>query len=317
MQSSQGLTDITVGVLQGMTGVLSACRPDWVFVHGDTTTTMAASLAAFYQKIAVAHVEAGLRTWDIYSPWPEEMNRQIVSNISTLHFAPTERAKDNLRTIGVDENRIFVTGNTVIDTLFWAQEKLDVSDELVDQVRTKIPELSGDKKTILVTGHRRENFGQGFENICMALRDIASREDVSIVYPVHLNPCVQEPVRRILGGCPNVHLLEPLDYLPFVYLMRKSHIILTDSGGIQEEAPSMGIPVLVLRDTTERPEALAAGTVKLVGTSRNSIVAEVEGLLNSHENYSTMALAKNPFGDGDAADKILEALICHKNLNPK
>jgi UDP-N-acetylglucosamine 2-epimerase (non-hydrolysing) len=309
MKPNQDLTDITIGVLGGVREVLRGWRPDWVLVHGDTTTTLATSLAAYYEKVTVGHVEAGLRTGDIYSPWPEEVNRQVVSNVARLHFAPTPAARENLIRAGVNKNSIFVTGNTVIDALFDVREKLKVDNRFVKEIRTLIPALNVDKKIILVTGHRRENFGDGFENICMALKDIADRDDVEIVYPVHLNPNVQEPVRRILGNNHNVHLIAPLDYLPFVYLMSKSHIILTDSGGIQEEAPSLGKPVLVLRDTTERPEALEAGTVKLVGSTRESIVSAAIQLLNSPAEYELMAQATNPFGDGTAANDILQHLL--------
>jgi UDP-N-acetylglucosamine 2-epimerase (non-hydrolysing) len=309
MKPNQDLTDITIGVLGGLREVLRSWRPDWVLVHGDTTTTLATSLAAYYEKISVGHVEAGLRTGDIYSPWPEEVNRRVVANVARLHFAPTPVARENLIRAGVNKELIFVTGNTVIDALFDIREKLESDDQLVTAAKKLIPVLNVDKKIILVTGHRRENFGDGFENICMALNEISTRSDIEIVYPVHLNPNVQEPVSRILGNSPNVRLISPLDYLPFVYLMSKSHIILTDSGGIQEEAPSLGKPVLVLRDTTERPEALAAGTVKLVGTSREIIVSEVCKLLDNSDDYEVMAQSMNPFGDGKAANEILQHLL--------
>jgi len=235
MKPNQDLTDITIGVLTGIREILRSWRPDWVLVHGDTTTTMATSLAAYYEKISVGHVEAGLRTGDIYSPWPEEVNRKTVANVARAHFAPTERARENLIQEGVDEKLISVTGNTVIDALFEIRDKLENDDQLVSRIKNFLPNLNDDKRIILVTGHRRENFGHGFENICLALNEISTRNDVEIVYPVHLNPNVQEPVRRILGNNPNVHLIEPLDYLPFIYLMSRSHIILTDSGGIQEK----------------------------------------------------------------------------------
>jgi UDP-N-acetylglucosamine 2-epimerase (non-hydrolysing) len=309
MKPNQDLTDITIGVLGGLREVLRSWRPDWVLVHGDTTTTLATSLAAYYEKISVGHVEAGLRTGDIYSPWPEEVNRRVVANVARLHFAPTPVARENLIRAGVNKELIFVTGNTVIDALFDIREKLESDDQLVTAAKKLIPVLNVDKKIILVTGHRRENFGDGFENICMALNEISTRSDIEIVYPVHLNPNVQEPVSRILGNSPNVRLISPLDYLPFVYLMSKSHIILTDSGGIQEEAPSLGKPVLVLRDTTERPEALVAGTVKLVGTSREIIVSEVCKLLDNSDDYEVMAQSMNPFGDGKAANEILQHLL--------
>lgn len=309
MRPNQDLTDITIGVMIGLRGVLKSWRPDWVLVHGDTTTTLATSLAAYYEKISVGHIEAGLRTGDIYSPWPEEMNRQIVSNIARAHFAPTNQAKENLLKIGVDQQLITVTGNTVIDALFQAKDKLLNDDSLANKMKNYFPFLNHDKRVILVTGHRRENFGSGFENICLALRDISARGDVQIVYPVHLNPNVQEPVHRVLGNNPNIYLIEPQDYLPFVYLMEKSHIILTDSGGIQEEAPSLGKPVLVLRNTTERPEAVAAGTVKLVGTERLKIVSEVFKLMDNNDEYKAMACSKNPFGDGLAANNILKYIL--------
>ena len=309
MKSNQDLTDITIGVLRGVREILKLWRPDWVLVHGDTTTTLAASIAAYYEKVAVGHVEAGLRTGNIYSPWPEEINRQLVSNIAGIHFAPTLTAKENLLRAGIKKELIFITGNTVIDALFNIKKKLESDSILAKEVNKLIPNININKKTILVTGHRRENFGNGFENICMALNDIAARDDVEIIYPVHLNPNVQEPVHRNLKNSPNIHLIEPLDYLPFVYLMSKSHIILTDSGGIQEEAPSLGIPVLVLRDTTERPEALASGTVKLVGTSRQVIVKEVFKLLDNSVEYDAMAHSLNPYGDGLAANKILKHVL--------
>jgi len=309
MKPNQGLTDITIGVLTGLGDILRSWRPDWVLVHGDTTTTLATSLAAYYEKISVGHVEAGLRTGDIYSPWPEEVNRKVVANVARAHFAPTEKARDNLIREGVDEKLISVTGNTVIDALFEIRDKLENDDQLVLSLKKNLPGFNENKKIILVTGHRRENFGEGFENICTALNEISTRSDVEIVYPVHLNPNVQEPARRILENTPNVHLIDPLDYLPFVYLMSKSYVILTDSGGIQEEAPSLGKPVLVLRNTTERPEALVSGTVKLVGTSRDAIVRELSKLLDSTIDYMTMARSKNPYGDGTAANKILQYLM--------
>ena len=309
MKSNQDLTDITIGVLRGVREILKLWRPDWVLVHGDTTTTLAASIAAYYEKVAVGHVEAGLRTGNIYSPWPEEINRQLVSNIAGIHFAPTLTAKENLLRAGIKKKLIFITGNTVIDALFNIKKKLESDSILAKEVNKLIPNININKKTILVTGHRRENFGNGFKNICMALNDIAARDDVEIIYPVHLNPNVQEPVHRNIKNSPNIHLIKPLDYLPFVYLMSKSHIILTDSGGIQEEAPSLGIPVLVLRDTTERPEALASGTVKLVGTSRQVIVQEVFKLLDNSVEYDAMAHSLNPYGDGLAANKILKHVL--------
>ncbi|WP_148715348.1 non-hydrolyzing UDP-N-acetylglucosamine 2-epimerase [Chitinolyticbacter meiyuanensis] len=308
MQPGQDLTDVTSRVLAGLRDVFSQWRPDIVLVHGDTTTTMATSLAAFYQRIAVGHVEAGLRTGNIYSPWPEEMNRKIAGAVSALHFAPTETARDNLLRENVDPAHVHVTGNTVIDALLKVEARLKQDALLADQMATRFAFLSENKRLILVTGHRRENFGGGFENICAALGELADRPDVEIVYPVHLNPNVQEPVRRILANRSNVHLIDPLDYLPFVYLMTRADLILTDSGGIQEEAPSLGKPVLVMRDTTERPEAVAAGTVKLVGTDRALIAAEAARLLDDTGAYAAMSQAHNPYGDGLAARRINDIL---------
>lgn len=308
MKPGQDLTDITSNVLIGLRDVFRQWTPDLVFAHGDTTTAMAASLAAFYAKIPVAHVEAGLRTNDISSPWPEEMNRRMVGRMASLHFAPTEIARANLLAEGCPGKTIFVTGNTVIDALLDVVERINTDAALNQQLHERFSFLREDKRLILVTGHRRENFGQGFENICRALRAIAERDDVEILYPVHLNPNVQEPVHRILGGCESIHLIEPQDYLPFVYLMSRAYIILTDSGGIQEEAPSLGKPVLVMRDTTERPEAVSAGTVKLVGTDAERIVATIHQLLTQREVYDAMAFAHNPYGDGKASQRIAEVL---------
>lgn len=308
MQPGQDLTDITSRVLAGLREVFSAWRPDMILVHGDTTTTMAASLAAYYLRIPVGHVEAGLRTGNIYSPWPEEMNRKIAGAISSVHFAPTETSRNNLLREGVAEDKICVTGNTVIDALLQVDARLRSDASLKAQFAAQFDFVVPGKKLVLVTGHRRENFGSGFENICLALADLAKRPDVQIVYPVHLNPNVQEPVRRILEGVSNVHLIPPLDYLPFVYLMGVSYLILTDSGGVQEEAPSLGKPVLVMRDTTERPEAVDAGTVRLVGTDRELIVRETVRLLDDMSAYEAMSRAHNPYGDGKAAQRILEKL---------
>ncbi len=309
MREKQSLTDIVAGVMQGLEIILKNESPDIVLVHGDTSTSFAASLAAFYQKIPVGHVEAGLRTGNLYSPWPEEMNRRLTGVIATKHFAPTLSAQRNLLKEGVDEGSITVTGNTVIDALLSIVEKIDSDTQLTQKLKKQFDYLDENRKLILVTGHRRENFGQGFENICHALREIAEHDDVEVVYPVHLNPNVQEPVRRLLSQNSNIHLIEPLTYLPFVYLMKRSHIILTDSGGIQEEAPSLGKPVLVLRDTTERPEALDAGTIKLVGTDKEKIVNETKKLLSDERIYEQMARAHNPFGDGKAAEKIVNKLV--------
>lgn len=311
MKPGQELTDITSNVLIGMRDVFNQWKPDLVLVHGDTTTAMASSLAAFYAKIPVAHVEAGLRTNDIYSPWPEEMNRRIVGRIASLHFAPTETARANLLAEGCVDESIFVTGNTVIDALLNVVDRINADVTINQHLRERFAFLQVDKRLILVTGHRRENFGQGFEDICKALRTIAVRDDVEIVYPVHLNPNVQEPVRRILGDCPRIHLIEPLDYLPFVYLMNHAYVLLTDSGGIQEEAPSLGKPVLVMRDTTERPEAVAAATVKLVGTDAEHIVSEITRLLDDQQEYQRMSHTHNPYGDGRAADRIASVIAAH------
>jgi UDP-N-acetylglucosamine 2-epimerase (non-hydrolysing) len=308
MKPNQDLYDITSNVLLSIKDVLKKENPDIVFVQGDTTTTFAASLASFYQKIPVAHIEAGLRTYNIYSPFPEEMNRQLTSRIATYHFAPTNRARDNLIKEGIDERKIYVTGNTVIDALL----------EVVEKIKNKDIKIKGynitDRKYILVTGHRRENFGKSFENMCNALKEIAQNNpNIDIVYPVHLNPNVQKPVFEILSNIPNVYLIEPLDYESFVYLMYNSYIILTDSGGIQEEAPSLGKPVLVMRDTTERPEAVEAGTVKLVGANKEKIVKEVENLLHNKSEYEKMSRAINPYGDGKASERIFEILVKEVN----
>lgn len=307
MRPGQDLSDITAGVLAGLKPVLEDFRPDLVLVHGDTTTTLATSLAAYYQQIAVGHVEAGLRTGNIYAPWPEEVNRKVAGAVTRLHFTPTESSRDNLLTEGVPEEHIFVTGNTVIDALHEIVNRIGSDDRLRMRLAGQFP-VAPDKRLILVTGHRRESFGGGFERICDALRRLAARPDVQIIYPVHLNPNVQGPVRERLGGLDNVSLIEPLDYLPFVYLMSRADIILTDSGGVQEEAPSLGKPVLVMRDTTERPEAVAAGTVRLVGTDPDLIVRESERLLDDRETYERMSAAHNPYGDGKAAPRILSAI---------
>lgn len=306
MRPGQTLTQLTCNILQGMEGVFAQYKPDWVLVHGDTTTTLATSLAAYYQQVGVAHVEAGLRTSNIYSPWPEEANRQLTGRLAGLHFAPTAQAQTNLLNEGVSPATIHVTGNTVIDALLSVSERLDSYPQLAASLATQFPYLDASKRLVLVTGHRRENFGAGFESMCKALRSIAAEPGVQIVYPVHLNPNVQEPVRRILANVDNVHLIEPLDYLPFVYLMKHSHIILTDSGGVQEEAPSLGKPVLVMRDTTERPEAVAAGTVRLVGTDHDRITTETMRLLNEASAYKKMSYAHNPYGDGLACQRITQ-----------
>lgn len=310
MKSGQDLFDITSKVLLGMKDVLSDFNPDIVLVHGDTTTTCAASLAAFYRKIKVGHVEAGLRTGSIYSPWPEEANRQITGVLSNYHFAPTTTSRDNLLKENKDEKSIIVTGNTVIDALFLALDKIENNVDLKNSIILHINsqyKLDDNKKIILVTGHRRENFGQGFINICEALKQIAiNNPDVDIVYPVHLNPNVQKPVRELLSDVLNVHLIDPLQYETFLYLMSKSYFIITDSGGVQEEAPSLGKPVLVMRDTTERPEAVEAGTVKLVGTDSETIIKEAQKLMDDKIEYEKMSKAHNPYGDGKACEKIVK-----------
>ena len=309
MKPNQDLTDITSGVLQGLKSVFAQWKPDVVLVHGDTSTTLAASLAAFYQRIDVGHVEAGLRTGNLYSPWPEEANRKLTGVLARWHFSPTTVSKENLLRENVSESAIHVTGNTVIDALLQVRQKIVENQTLQQAFQKQFAFLEANKRLVLVTGHRRENFGGGFERICEALAQLAKVfPDVNIVYPVHLNPNVQEPVNRLLAGITNVHLIEPLDYLPFVYLMDRSTIILTDSGGIQEEAPSLGKPVLVLRDTTERPEAVAAGTVRLTGTDVDRIVSEASLLLSDTAAYEAMAFSHNPYGDGLACARIIDVL---------
>ena len=309
MKPGQTLNDVTSGILKGMGNVLDDFEPDVVLVHGDTATTFATALAAYYKQIPVGHIEAGLRTGNIYSPWPEEGNRKLTGALTRYHFAPTDTAKQNLLNENVDPSTIEVTGNTVIDALLWVKDKLDAAPAMQTDLAALFPMLDAEKKLILVTGHRRESFGGGFERICEALRQIAnSHPESQIIYPVHLNPNVQEPVNRLLRDCENVHLISPQDYFPFVYLMTKSYLILTDSGGIQEEAPSLGKPVLVMRDTTERPEAVRAGTVKLVGTDVDLIVNEVKSLLIDVAAYSAMSRAHNPYGDGHACQRILDFL---------
>ena len=310
MRPGQDLTDVTTAILQGMKGVFSQFKPDIVLVHGDTATTFATSLAAYYQQIPVAHVEAGLRTGNLYSPWPEEGNRKLTGALAALHFAPTDTSSQNLQHEGVPASRIVVTGNTVIDALFEVVKKLKTDEALQQRFARQFTFLAPERRIVLVTGHRRESFGDGFERICQALVDTAQAfPDVDIVYPVHLNPNVREPVNRLLAGIANIYLIEPLDYLPFVYLMNRAHIILTDSGGIQEEAPSLGKPVLVMRDTTERPEAVQAGTVKLIGTTVAAITQHLLTLLTDNAAYNSMAFAHNPYGDGHACQRILQALV--------
>lgn len=312
MAPGQDLYDITSRVLLGLRDVLKEFAPDVVLVHGDTTTSMAAGLAAFYQQIKVGHVEAGLRTYDLLSPWPEEMNRQVTDRLCHYYFAPTTQSQENLLRENIDGSRIFVTGNTVIDALLMAVDIItrnpEKQQELHENLKTKGYEVTG-RDYILVTGHRRENFGEGFLHICKAIREIAAEHpELDIVYPVHLNPNVQKPVYELLSGLSNVYLIAPLDYLPFIYAMQHSRLLLTDSGGVQEEAPSLGKPVLVMRDTTERPEAVAAGTVKLVGTDYNAIVSNVNALLRDEALYREMSETHNPYGDGQACKRILDVL---------
>jgi UDP-N-acetylglucosamine 2-epimerase (non-hydrolysing) len=309
MTPGQDLTDVTVVILEGMKDVFARFRPDVVLVHGDTATTFAASLASYYHRIPVAHVEAGLRTGNLYSPWPEEANRKLTGVLARQHFAPTETARDNLLAEGVAPGAIHVTGNTVIDALLMVVARIEADAALRSSLEARFTFLSPERRLLLVTGHRRESFGEGFERICQALAEVARRHpDIEVVYPVHLNPNVQEPVRRLLSGIGNIRLIEPLDYLPFVYLMSRADLILTDSGGVQEEAPSLGKPVLVMRDTTERPEAVAAGTVRLVGTDSDMIVETIDRLLNNTSEYERMSHAHNPYGDGRACPRILDAL---------
>ncbi len=313
MKHKQDLTDITCSVVKNLRPVVSDFKPDYIFVHGDTTTTFSATLAAYYQQVKVAHVEAGLRTGDIYSPWPEEANRKLTSVIADIHFAPTQQSKKNLLSEGVSSDKIVVTGNTVIDALLSVKNKLDADSKLSFELEKEFPMLSANRRMVLITGHRRENFGQGFENICYAIAKMANNfPDVDYLYPVHLNPNVREPVNRLLASLDNVHLIEPQDYLPFVYLMNRAYIILTDSGGVQEEAPSLGKPVLVMRNTTERPEAVHAGTVKLVGTDPNKIISELSHLLTASSVYDEMSLAHNPYGDGKACSIIVNHLLINE-----
>ncbi len=315
MKPGQDLFDITANILIGMRSVLAAERPDLVLVHGDTSTTLAASLAAYYTQARVGHVEAGLRTGNKWAPFPEEMNRRVTGVVADVHYAPTTAAKANLLHEGVADSCILVTGNTVIDALLAVVAKLRADQALRQRLDTEFSFLNPDRRLILVTGHRRENFGEGFQNICQALADIAeANPEVDVLYPVHLNPNVRKPVQDILAArqLSNVHLIDPVDYLPFVYLMDRSHFIITDSGGVQEEAPSLGKPVLVMRETTERPEAVDAGTVRLVGTSRQKIVEEARRLLSDPAAYDAMAKAHNPYGDGLAVGRIVESILSMK-----
>lgn len=319
MKAGQDLNDISARVLVEMRPVLKEFKPDLVLVHGDTTTSTMAALAAFYEQIPVGHVEAGLRTHNIYSPWPEEMNRLITGRIATFHFAPTELSKQNLLKENVNEDNIIITGNTVIDALHLALDKIknkaDLQNKLAQQlIEFGYPNLkrldSGQRKLVLITGHRRENFGDGFVNMCEAMKEIAlTNPDFDLIYPVHLNPNVLKPVHEILSGISNIFLIKPLEYLPFLFLMEKSYLVLTDSGGIQEEAPSLGKPVLVMRDTTERPEAIEAGTVELVGTNKELIIEKVNELITNWGKYEAMSKAHNPYGDGKASNKITDHLL--------
>lgn len=320
MKQGQDLYDVTSRVMLGLRDVLTEVRPDVVFVHGDTTTSMAAALAAYYQQIPVAHIEAGLRTNNIYSPWPEEINRQITSRIAAYNFAPTALSKENLLKENVSESSIIVTGNTVIDALHQVVDAISKSEDVKEELSSKllscgydISRLENGRRLVLITGHRRENFGDGFINICTAIKDLAAKyHDVDFVYPMHLNPNVRKPIHEVFGddlnNLGNMFFIEPLEYLEFVFLMEKSYLVLTDSGGVQEEAPGLGKPVLVMRDTTERPEAVAAGTVKLVGTDYDKIVGEVSSLLDNAESYTKMSMAVNPYGDGAACERIVKRM---------
>lgn len=304
MTAGQSLPDLFGRILTGMHAAIERARPDLVLVHGDTSTTLATALACYYARVPVGHVEAGLRTGNMQAPWPEEANRRLAAPLAAVHFAPTVRARENLLAERIDPAAIHVTGNTVIDALMEVVARIDAAPDLQHSLAAKFPFLDSRRRLILVTGHRRESFGDGFERICLALRELGERPDVQVVYPVHLNPNVQEPVHRLLGSSPRVHLIAPQDYLPFVYLMTRAHLLLTDSGGIQEEAPSLGKPVLVMRETTERPEAVQSGTVRLVGTDPARIVRECSRLLDDAQAYATMARAHNPYGDGLAARRI-------------
>lgn len=311
MQPGQTLFDITARVLTGMAQVLDAAKPDVVMVQGDTTTAMTAALAAFYKRIPVAHIEAGLRSHDILSPWPEELNRKVVGDVASFHFAPTPEARDNLVAEGKDPASIFVTGNTGIDTLLHFSRRLDENANLAEESASHFAFLDAGKKLVLVTGHRRENFDGGIDRICLALTALAGRGDVQIVYPVHPNPKVREIVLAALGGVDNIELIEPQDYLPFVYLLKRACLVLTDSGGVQEEAPSLGKPVLVMRENTERPEGIAAGTARLVGTDIDAILGNANRLLDDAAAYSQMSERHNPYGDGQASARILKELLRH------
>ena len=310
MKKNQTLSEVTSRIITNLSPIIEEFQPDLILVHGDTTTTFSAALSGFYHQVSVGHVEAGLRTGNIFSPWPEEANRKLVSCVTKMHFAPTKQAMINLKEENVEENKIVVTGNTVIDALMMIKDNIECNTNLKDSLKQNFPFINDGKRIVLVTGHRRENFGQGFENICESIKSLALKnKDVNFVYPVHLNPRVREPVNVLLSNISNIHLIEPQGYLEFVYLMIESYVILTDSGGIQEEAPALGKPVVVMRDTTERPEAVAAGTVILVGTDKNKIINAIDTLLNNEDQYREMSMAHNPYGDGTASDKIIQQII--------
>ena len=310
MKKNQSLSEVTSRIITNLSPILDEVKPDLILVHGDTTTTFSAALSGFYHQVSVGHVEAGLRTGNIFSPWPEEANRKLVSCVTEMHFAPTKQAMLNLKQENIDESKIIVTGNTVIDALMMIKDKIESNSKLENSLTENFPFIEEGKRIVLVTGHRRENFGQGFENICESLKSLAIKnKDVNFVYPVHLNPRVREPVNLLLSNIDNIHLIEPQGYLEFVYLMINSHIILTDSGGIQEEAPALGKPVVVMRDTTERPEAVSAGTVILVGTDKEKIIDAIDTLLNDQSKYRKMSMSHNPYGDGTASQKIIQHII--------
>ncbi|MCJ8238688.1 UDP-N-acetylglucosamine 2-epimerase (non-hydrolyzing) (plasmid) [Rhizobium sp. SSM4.3] len=309
MRSNQSLESVTEAVLQGVSGVIRERKPDLILVHGDTTSAFAAALAGFYNKVPVGHVEAGLRTGNINAPWPEEMNRRFVGQLASLHFAPTLNARENLLKEQVSPERVWVTGNTVIDALLSIVDKISKEPSVLSELFVAMPWLvNTSRNLVLVTGHRRENFGNGIQAVCRALKRIAAEQNADIVYPVHPNPNVMKPVHELLDGVPNIHLVPPMDYLPFVMLMSRAHIIITDSGGVQEEAPSLGKPVLVMRDTTERPEAVTAGTVRLVGVDEHKIFEETSRLLTDPSYYATMSMAHNPYGDGHASGRIMRVI---------
>lgn len=314
MSANQTLSDITQATMRGLEKIFEQYPADWVLVQGDTNTTFAASLAAFYKKIPVAHIEAGLRTQDIYSPWPEEINRQLTGRIAKLHFPPTSGAQQNLLNEGIPESRMLITGNTGIDALLESVAHINANNELLRKFEQLFPFIDSSKKLLLMTMHRRENFGSSVEQICRAMLRLAQRDDVQIIYPVHPNPNVLAPVNKLLGKTSNIHLLTPQDYLPFIYLMMQSYLILTDSGGVQEEAPSLGKPILVVRDTTERPEGVAAGTARLIGTDEDNIVKNVEEFMDKNELYGIMRAASNPYGDGKASQRIVERLLHESNI---